>query len=132
MDRIREFFLLTTSEQLLLVVASILFTVFSAILHVGSLRTSEAFAFRFARLGLSRWSVERVSWAVSVVESNRPGSGGCLPAALVGLALTDESLELRFGVRDCEASIEAHAWLECDDGRLVYVGEEPTEFRPLR
>lgn len=132
MDRIREFFLLTASEQLLLMVASVLFAVFSVILRVRSFKASEAFARRLARGGLSRWSIERVAWALSVIESNRPGSGGCLPAALVGLAITDEPLELRFGVRDSKGSLEAHAWLECPDGRLLYVGENPDTFRQLQ
>lgn len=131
MDRIRKFLVLSTSEQVLLVIASVLFVAFSVTLRIGSLRASEAVARRLAGMGLSRWSVESADWALSVVESNRPGSGGCLPAAMVGLAITDERLELRFGVRESEASIEAHAWLKCADGRLLYAGEDPAEFRRL-
>lgn len=131
MSRIRKFLGLSASDQLLLVVAGILFVVFSVVLRVGSLRTSEAVARRLAESGLARWPVESVDWALLVVESSFPGSGGCLPAALVGLTISDESLELRIGVRNSETSIEAHAWLKSAEGQLLYVGEEPLEFRQL-
>lgn len=131
MGHVRKFLALSTSEQLLLVVAGVLFTVFSATLRVGSFGASKLLARRLAGLGLARWSVENVDWALSVVESYLPGSGGCLPAALVGLAITDEFLELRLGVREGEASFEAHAWLTCADGRQLYAGVDPTEFRRL-
>jgi hypothetical protein len=131
MGRVRRFLALSANEQLLLVVSGFLFAVFSITLRVGTLRANEAFARWLKEVGLCRWSLETVQWALSVVESNRPGSGGCLPAAMVGLAITDELLELRFGVRDDKASIEAHAWLECAEGQLLYVGLKPSEFRRL-
>ena len=131
MDRVRKFLVLSASEKLLLVVAGVLFSVFSVTLRVGSLEASEVFARRLARLGLSRWSVEKAEWAFSVIESCRLESGGCLPAAMVGLAIIDDLPELRIGVRAGEATIEAHAWLECTDGKLLYMGDDPTEFRRL-
>lgn len=131
MKRVRKALLLPANRQLLLVVTSVLFLVFTVTVRVGSLRANEAFARHLGRAGLSRWSVENADWALSIVESNFPGSGGCLPAAMVGMAITDESLELQVGVRDKDSSIEAHAWLECPDGRLIFTGEAPTEFRRL-
>ena len=131
MRRVRKFLALSASEESLLVVAAVLYAVFSVTLRVRSLDASEALARRLARWGLSRWPPEQVNWALSVVESTLPGSGGCLPAALVGLAVSDGLLELRIGVRDTAMSIEAHAWLECGDGRLIYAGANPAEFRRL-
>lgn len=132
MDRVRRFLALSTSEQALLVLVGLLYGVFSATLRIGSLKASEAIARQLGEFGLSRWSVERADWALSVLESTRPGSGGCLPAALVGLVITDEPLELRLGVRHGDASIEAHAWLTGADGQVLYVGENPSEFRRLK
>jgi hypothetical protein len=131
MSRAREFLGLSTSDRLLLVVTGALFAVFSVTLHVGSLGTSEALARRLAGAGLARWPVERVDWALLVVESSSPGSGGCLPAALVGLSISEEPLELRIGVRHSDSSIEAHAWLESGDGERLSVGADPSTFRRL-
>lgn len=131
MTRARSFLEYPADKRLLLTTAGILFTVFSVTLRVGSIKTNETLARRLADAGLARWSLENTDWAVSVVESARPGLGGCLPAAIVGLAICETPLELQLGVRDGRSSIEAHAWLESADGRLLYAGEDPRVFHRL-
>lgn len=132
MNRIRRFLALPFRTQVLLVVSGLLFVVFSVTVQVGSLKASERMARQLAGLGLARWSVERTDRTLSAIDSLRPGSGGCLPAALVGLAVTDlENLELQLGVRQREGSVEAHAWLESADGRIVNSGADPAKFEVL-
>lgn len=132
MNRIRRFLALPFPTQVLLVISGFLFVVFSVSVRIGSLQTSERLSRRLANIGLAQWSIERTDRALSVINLLRPGSGGCLPAALVGLAVTDvEDLELRLGVRQRDGSIEAHAWLESADGRIVNSGADPAEFDVL-
>lgn len=45
--------------------------------------------------------------------------------------MTDETLELRLGVREAEALIEVYIWLTGADGRVLYVGEDRSKFRQL-
>lgn len=132
MNRVRKFLALPYQTQILLVASGLLFVGFSVSVRVGSLEASERLSRQLAGLGLARWSIEQTDRALSAIDSMRPGSGGCLPAALVGLAVTDvEDLELRLGVRQRDGSVEAHAWLESPGGMVVNSGANPAEFEVL-
>ena len=132
MREIRKFLTLPPRRQLLLVTASVLFGVFWVAIRIRSVEAGERLSRGLADVGLSRWVLEDVVWAITVVESKRVGNGGCLPAALTGLALADEEpLELQIGVRKSGESIEAHAWVRSQNGELLYAGADPAEFHRL-
>jgi hypothetical protein len=67
-------------------------------------------------------SVERVTWAVQRAAARVPGAS-CLVTALAADAMLrrrGHGSVLRIGVRHgARASVDAHAWVECDGGVVI-------------
>ena len=81
--------------------------------------------------------VERITWAVGVASRVRPVTGTCLSQALAVQVLLGRKgypARLRIGVARREGEgLQAHAWVESHDGRIVMGGTEAslTPYTPL-
>lgn len=80
-------------------------------------------------------SLERILWALSVINRHTPLSGSCLIRALTVQVLFRKNgrpADLHIGVaRNPHGQLEAHAWLECQ-GRIVLGQGELSRYTRLR
>jgi hypothetical protein len=91
-----------------------------------------------ARFDRTRPALNRIGWAVIVAADHLPTSMTCLVQALAADAMLRRrgfASELRLGVRlhrSGSDSLEAHAWVECDDGIVVGGLKDLTDYAVLR
>jgi hypothetical protein len=82
---------------------------------------------------LRRAAVNSVEWAIGAVAARMRAS--CLARALAAAAMLRRRgvrCDLRLGVRPAtSAAIEAHAWVECDDGLVVGLAADQAEYKVL-
>lgn len=86
-------------------------------------------------LGSVKDTRREVAWAVNAASLRLPGGRWCLPkatAAKVMLSRRGISARLRIGVaRTQDRALDAHAWLEDDEGMIVGQLPGPERFETL-
>jgi hypothetical protein len=140
MERLGRFSRLPTTEQWLLIKATLLVEAIKLGMRLLPFRTLRRLLARAADtpLGVRRaernTSAERVAWAVGVASRHAPGIKTCLAQALAAqvlLARRGHPALLHIGVaRGDRGQFEAHAWVE-SEGRIVIGGSGRERFASL-
>lgn len=104
-------------------------------LAVGSTGQAQRLLERLAPTrGAESTSPGDIAWAVETATTLLPGTGTCLPAALVAtrlLAAHGHEATLHLGVAPTADGIDAHAWVEHDGDVLVGDLPDLARFHPL-
>jgi hypothetical protein len=140
MNRLRRFLRRPAQERALFVKALLLLGLVRLGLWLFPFQTLRRFLDRFAKApngqrSADGSSLDQVIWAVEAASRYVPGTRTCLVQALVArllLVRRGHSVRLRIGVtKSEEGQLEAHAWVESEDG-IVFGGEDsPSRFAPL-
>lgn len=140
MDRLRRFLRRPAQERTLFVKALLMLGLVRVGLWLFPFQTLRRFLDRFARTPTDQHSADgsslnQVIWAVEAASRYVPGTRTCLVQALVARVLLvrrGHAVRLRIGVtKSEEGQLEAHAWVEGEDGIVIGGEDSLSRFTPL-
>jgi len=133
MRRVKRFLRLSRTERTLLLQASFSILAVRLALRFLSFERLQVLACRWAGRATAPFSSDRIVWAVEAAARNIPASS-CLNKALAAQALLARhgyASHLMIGVAKNDAcTLEAHAWITCQD-RVLIGGPETGRYTPL-
>jgi hypothetical protein len=126
MRKLRKLWQMSMSDRLLLVQSTILLSVIRLSLWLLPFRIWSSFLEDSTPLPQNQPSkvpLGKITWAINVVSSQMPGGVKCLARALATHILMTKyghTPKFKIGVaKGGEGQLEAHAWIENPDGKIV-------------